>query len=1577
MTGFDVDCSCAAYDGKQVWLSPRALAAYMTQINSIDLTRRSPSYESRLSKYAHRGFEVYWPNLNRSRVDPTIFERSFGRTEGLARLLILEKLPKSGDRDAYLDQRRAERGRPAINRWRMQRRQINGDIKNNYEDEVAEWVDSDDVSDYHTFTIPYGPKINARKIEKLLYTKDLLLNSEWNKPTDREVNLHRHPAFFGGVKDIVQDCCGYCPKPETMEEEEVADREGKIYVSGEISFIKDDPGRQAIGSFNPLTADDWTDMAYVGNTEQLCKAIVDGDAEFVRSWLEQEGNDPNTRDYTGRTPLHLATTSSSIEIVQLLIDHGARMVARLVDGKTALHLAAIRGSVEIVSALLRKSEANEEEAESKTDAKRAAHTAAKQDTAVDILMQDARTKDKQSGDDDDSDVDMVVDISEDENMDTTTENSIVNIKKPDDGSDDKALNDGDDDDEPDVFDVNVLAWDTAVSPLHLAIVNGHVNVVKTLVQEFGADVLLPIKIYNDYDKSAKAAILTLALALQLPWEKAKEMSRTLLSLGASVAQADMAQDTALQYAIGERPEIIPSLLDADKTGFDRALNHLSIDDSWYLPQVKSPLMNAIQARDSSTAVFLLTHRAKPVIEFSAYMKAYQSKRDPPQDSKRNKEDFQKLIQQPVVSAVQCELPELALDLIENHAVDPNTLSISGWTVIHDEYGRRHNTGSTLLDEVQNKLNELRDWKPPSEEVVDPPVPLQQDSAYLADFKQGSYMAWSAQRQLGEAKRHYKRDLDFHNDELKRVGRRTGLAEKQTAIDAMIKRFEALEQVLTQRDAKTFATLHPDIKEPEERDHYRDHRYIPEKPKPFELDFSFALSDLTDETNERYLQLFEATWYCNTKAVKELTLVPWKNKDGEDQPPLKIAVQDRHGLSPFAIAVLQGQFELASAIMEIAKAQYGPSNDKDKEHYAIDGGDDSDPENGSDVDIKLSSEIVVQDFTIETIGEVSTSVMSFVKPLQMFSWNCPAEAFMGGPLRTSAQSATGHTYFGPRKTAYSLSGKRTNTGSLKAASTHISDEKRKVIGPPRNLIQFALHNDDHDLLTYLLSLGEEYTKAEVGMDDEDAKRFFTIEDEDFLEAIKLDRPHLVGEIIKRTGAGIPFDLLVKKSGVQVIEKPKYYQGLSVYGRKRQDWADAGRGHTGLQPFENHRPPLLEAAYYASLETLEWFLGEGPMRSYQEFAKAHNNDKRVKLLSGAKGGFEQAVSRFLNARSKLAISCCLMGEPVPESAKILSFLVKSMPDAIDHKNIEGVTPLHIAFRYFREEAIKFLIQHGADQTARDKCGNNIIHNLLKRTINSDKKLAKLPTMLNLIDARLLRTLYSERCSEQPGSLTPLAKLIDTYKSSGGDSMVYGNEALRMILEHSKGEELNTINGEGNAPIHVATRENNLFIARTLLDRDPTLLLRENATGRTPFEMAEDSAIAEVCNGPPTLPGDYRFDWHRAKKDGLPYDWKSNVVDRDAESFVEGASVERQSTAETLWHLLKDTRQQLEEQGLAKRRLVTLNEANEVAKRLAAKKTEHERYSRNEDEDDSGDNDEEHAEDGDEVQVWISSASSCLDD
>lgn len=487
LTGFDVDCSGAAYSGDQVYCTPRALQSYITQINHIDLSRRSPSYENRLSKYGHRGFEVYWGSLDRSRVDPTIFERSFRRTLGLARLLVLERLPTSASRDDYVQKRREERGRPVVNTYRRQLGSLIGNIKDAHEDEVAEWESEEaaTISNYNTFTIPYGPRFNAKKIEKLCYTRDLLLNAQWNQPDDRKVYLHRHPAFFGRFEDVAEDCCGFCPKPETDAEKEIAEDEAKTFVSGRISFLKDDPGRQQIGSFNPLTDDDWTEMGYIGNTARLCLAIADGDAEAVEDWLAQDGSDPNTRDHTGRTPLHLAVMTSTPEIVRLLVDAGARLIARIADGRTALHLAAQRGDIEIIKILMNKSNANEAEEDEKVNRRRR--------LSVDTPMRDAddpnpaenESSDSDEDSDSDSDGEMVDDDeSEDEARSFATGSFVkVKSKKKSSGAEDP-LNDGteDNNDEPDFYDINTLSWDVPCSALHYAIFSGHDAVVKLLCQ---------------------------------------------------------------------------------------------------------------------------------------------------------------------------------------------------------------------------------------------------------------------------------------------------------------------------------------------------------------------------------------------------------------------------------------------------------------------------------------------------------------------------------------------------------------------------------------------------------------------------------------------------------------------------------------------------------------------------------------------------------------------------------------------------------------------------------------------------------------------------------------------------------------------------------------------------------------------------------------------------------------------------------------------------------------------------------------------------------------------------------------
>ena len=77
----------------------------------------------------------------------------------------------------------------------------------------------------------------------------------------------------------------------------------------------------------------------------------------------EDGEVLNRRDQVGRTPLHVAILSNSVEVGCVLIDAGARMTARLVGGRTSLHLAAQMGQVSLVKKLLERSAFNKEKEE--------------------------------------------------------------------------------------------------------------------------------------------------------------------------------------------------------------------------------------------------------------------------------------------------------------------------------------------------------------------------------------------------------------------------------------------------------------------------------------------------------------------------------------------------------------------------------------------------------------------------------------------------------------------------------------------------------------------------------------------------------------------------------------------------------------------------------------------------------------------------------------------------------------------------------------------------------------------------------------------------------------------------------------------------------------------------------------------------------------------------------------------------------------------------------------------------------------------------------------------------------------
>ena len=625
-------------------------------------------------------------------LDPSIYERSFARMVGLARLLVLEALPSPSEREEYLAQRRAERGRPEIESWRRDRNKLTDNVKDQEPDDVAEWNYNDDIANYHTFTIPYGPKYHAKKIEKLLYTKDLLLNTEWNSKKERTVNLHRHPCFIGDAASVIHDCCGFCPEPTTDEERGVDVEECKIYVRGNLQFMTDDPGRQAIGYFHPITNDDWTDMAYVGNTTQLCQAICSHDLAFVQDWCSKDDTVIDRRDHTGRTPLQLAVQSSTPEIVQCLIDNGARIVARVIDCMTALHIAARRGNLEIVNSLLEKSEANEQEEVEKEEARKAASKHAKEQDG-DVYLERSVAEDFDEDDMEDAESDKVT---------TMTDGSFVKVKHE--ASQGETIPDSDNLG-ADVYDVNVLAWDSPVSPLHLAILEGHVPVIELLVSKFGADVLLPVKIFDSYWKSPHGAILTLVLAARLSHPKG--VSSTLLRLGASSVQVDMKEISALHHIVSQKKiETLKTFLREDAVAAKGAMDHVVLTGYRYSPETNSPLISAIQTGDSQLVKILLDAGAKATINFEDWVAAFITYQTSDSgcfsaSSEENEKTFNSKVQQPIVKAVEYYLPDVVQQMLDM-GVDVNTIDHTQTQGLGSDQ-----TGLSLLDSINKAIEALQ------------------------------------------------------------------------------------------------------------------------------------------------------------------------------------------------------------------------------------------------------------------------------------------------------------------------------------------------------------------------------------------------------------------------------------------------------------------------------------------------------------------------------------------------------------------------------------------------------------------------------------------------------------------------------------------------------------------------------------------------------------------------------------------------------------------------------------------------------------------------------------------------------
>lgn len=290
---------------------------------------------------------------------------------------------------------------------------------------------------------------------------------------------------------------------------------------------------------------------------------------------------------------------------------------------------------------------------------------------------------------------------------------------------------------------------------------------------------------------------------------------------------------------------------------------------------------------------------------------------------------------------------------------------------------------------------------------------------------------------------------------------------------------------------------------------------------------------------------------------------------------------------------------------------------------------------------------------------------------------------------------------------------------------------------------------------------------------------------------------------------------------------------------------------------------------------------------------------------------------------------------KSLELINYLIAIMPDSIDLPSArDHLTPLALAFLRGRTDAAKALIDARADQTTRDSNGKNLVHMALIHTSKSNPVNAtKLKDLLSLIDKRLIRSLLTERSKDEPGGLTPLGFWLANPRSirfihSHRPPSDLPAEIFPILLDFGGEEALTMMDGSGQFPLHQAVKASHTAMVKLIVEHDPALLFRENAMGQTPLELAHSMYVRFCTRGNPNI----RHSGFKALARRDPEDFVEKKKNGDGMEDEGGWPNENWTGAMThTWTVCK----RVAEKEARGRKLVSVNEAREVAKRLAERK------------------------------------------
>ncbi|KGM91727.1 uncharacterized protein PADG_12185 [Paracoccidioides brasiliensis Pb18] len=242
----------------------------------------------------------------------------------------------------------------------------------------------------------------------------------------------------------------------------------------------------------------------------------------------------------------------------------------------------------------------------------------------------------------------------------------------------------------------------------------------------------------------------------------------------------------------------------------------------------------------------------------------------------------------------------------------------------------------------------------------------------------------------------------------------------------------------------------------------------------------------------------------------------------------------------------------------------------------------------------------------------------------------------------------------------------------------------------SLLDFAVWQNDMAAVKFLVKKQTHYF-IKSKSDNGDYHKFITVSFDIFKLAVKNGQTEMLGFFMLKMGIGFPFPALMEEAGVKVKTKQKYYQGLSVYRRKWEDWVTENVYPYG-RSLQSSNSFLLLTITLKNLESVKWFLNNEPEKKYREFLHTFRDDSRLAPLFQEESGFEEMITSWLG---NLALHCAVMTAPTEElGISLIHFILQQFPDSLHTKNADDLTSLHLAFAGQRIIATRVLVEAGAD-------------------------------------------------------------------------------------------------------------------------------------------------------------------------------------------------------------------------------------------------------------------------------------------